>query len=233
MNSLPGLTIQQQYDLILSVGTRKRERRLSPVEVGKLFQQAMCNGASLKECAKFVHLSGTSMISRFMQLERLPKSVIHFVDWGGRDSALAFSVASELVKLEDELLIERLAFAILEYSLSKTDVIQVIQIIRRSDKSLDDAINEVLAQRPIVEEIHLIMGLISGHDVHTRLSKLSQLQRNDLLQGIVNRIGVPDVLKAVIGNGRFTLLVKDSCSCDWDKVESEVNFELRTILDDM
>ena len=95
---LPGLTPEEAKGLILSVGTHRGKRPLSPVEVARLFHKAISHGANRKECALFVHLIGTHMVSRFLRLLDLDHFVQHSIDWRQTGPTISFTSAWKLSK---------------------------------------------------------------------------------------------------------------------------------------
>src|SRR5438128_180224 len=97
--ALAALTVAERQQLILSVGTHRGERHLSPIEVAHLFQKAIWGGDSASDLAETVSLDGTSQVSRFLALLKLPPDVQHLVDWGKSGDSLAFTAAFELSRL--------------------------------------------------------------------------------------------------------------------------------------
>src|SRR5262245_60099145 len=99
--ALAALSGEERKRLLLSVGTHRRERYLSPVEVAHLFQKATRGGDTLADLAAAVQLDGTSWVARFITLLKLTPDVQHMVDWGKSGSTLAFTSAVELARLPD------------------------------------------------------------------------------------------------------------------------------------
>ena len=62
---MKGLSPYEIRQLILSVGTRKSVRPLSPVEVGILIQKALDAGEKREEIADRLHLDGSTVIGTF------------------------------------------------------------------------------------------------------------------------------------------------------------------------
>src|SRR5579872_4629021 len=121
-----GLSEKELQDLILSVGRgATSRRRLSPVEVAQLFHKALKAGVSLSEIATTVRLT-TTMVSRFTNLLKLDRSIIHDVGFRG-DGSIVFSSAFEIAKLSSQDQ-EVLANAALENNLTKEEVKQIVQL---------------------------------------------------------------------------------------------------------
>src|SRR5215467_6501534 len=132
---LPGLTADEYKNLILSVGTHRGKRRISPMEAAVLFDKAERAGASLLDCAKAVQLEGPTWIGRFLNLLRLPEDVRHLVDWGRGAGAVTFTSATEIARLHD-LDDQRTAIeAAIAHNLSSAEVRQLVQLRKRSRRT--------------------------------------------------------------------------------------------------
>lgn len=225
---LPSLTANELRDLILSVGTHHRKRKLSPVEVASLFLLAIQNGATLEDCADTVHLNGTSMISRFLRLQQLSPAIQHLIDWGQSGATIGFSSAVELVKLnEDEQ--EILASKVLEKQLTKTEVQQIVQLRMRSKRGINNCVDEVMGMRPTTEIRHVFIGSILDSELIAYLKKCSQRQRDELLEESLKE-SCPELnLKSGrLGTTSFTLVTDDVSAKHFkgpekDKFEQKVN----------
>ena len=89
-------------NLILSVGTHKGKRPLSPVEVAEGFQKAEKSGMTDQELADLVQLRYPTMIGRFKRLLNLSPDLRHLVDWGSSSSTISFTAASEVTRLDQD-----------------------------------------------------------------------------------------------------------------------------------
>ena len=134
MNGLSPLEIRQ---LILSVGTHRSERPLSPIEVAKLMQKALDAGEKRKEIADRLHLNGSTIIGRFTRLLSLPPQIQHLIGWGSDPTTLSFTTASGIACLESTQEQTTLAKAVLESQLNKSEIVQVVQIRQRSRNSIE------------------------------------------------------------------------------------------------
>jgi hypothetical protein len=181
------LTAEERRDLLVSVGTHRGQRRLSPVEVAGLFQKAIAAGASPAQCASAAGLAGTEMVKRFLRLLDLPPSVQAAVSWGGSDTTLAFSAASEIARLDPSLQ-ELTAREALARGLSSSEIKQVVQRIARSGLGSQEAIAEIVALRPVVERRHVIIGMLSSAAVGERIEELKQDARDDLLTRVLEKL---------------------------------------------
>ena len=211
-----GLKITELEALILSVGEHHlTPRPLSPVEVARTFQAALNNGATKKDCANLVHLSGTAMVSRFTSLLKLAPAIRYFVDWGAsNETNLGFSTASELSKLpkndQQECFTE-----IISHRLTKTEVEEIRQIISRSEKTMSQAFQEILRARPSIKQQFVYIGAIDQPATIRALRAMNQNTRDSLLEKVLLESGIVDVRGrlapvsfSLIGSHAFQEIIK-------------------------
>ena len=228
--ALEALTPEEKKLLLLSIGTHRGERPLSPVEVAMLLRKAIKGGTSLDECATAVQLDGTSQLSRFLSLLKLPDDVQHVIDWGRSDGTLAFTAAFEISRLHDTYDQRDAVKAVLEYYLSTSEVRQLVQARKRSQKSMDECIKAVLKMRPQIEVRHVFIGSVLRDDIRVRLRQLSQQRRDDILQTILKRTFKDLQATGHLGSERFTLVggtkLGEEGKKRKDQLEQEINAEL-------
>jgi len=188
------------------VGSHQSTRPLSPVEVAEAVQTAVDAGSSLRELAEFLHLEGTSVLTKFVRLLNLSPAVRHMVDWGKSDSTIGFTAASEVARLDDHDEQIQLCRAILQHRLGSTEMKQVLQLHNRFGKSLDDSIAEILKLRPNVERIHVYIGAVDSPELRKLLAGLTQAERDTALRDAIRR-GYPALRKFGCRQGaeRFTI----------------------------
>ncbi len=200
-----GLTPEATKKLILSVGTHRSARPLTPFETATTIKEALDNGATAKELATRLHFNGPTMVSRFVKLLDLAPSVQPLVGWGSDVSTLSFSTASEVARFaHDEQ--EAVAQAVLTYQLGLSEVKQLVQISQRSGKALEEVVKAVVEQRPSVEQRHVIVGAIILDDARKKIGVMSQEERNSLLRSALSHIPDAKVGGAKLGLDRFTLV---------------------------
>ncbi len=202
---LPGLTNDEARDLVLSIGTHFGKRRLSPIEVAKLFRKALASGASNKMCAQAVGLTGPSMISRFTQLLKLSPKISYMVDWGQRGSMISFASAwrlAELSELEQELVTPQ----IIANQMNKEEVRQLIQLRKRSQKNVNECVNDVLRMRPTITKRYVFLGAIMEASVRTRLGEMHQVERDEIFASVIDELwGKLPNTTMHLGAERFTV----------------------------
>lgn len=215
------LTKENVRDLILSIGTHHGQRPLSPIEVAELFNIAIQEGKTKTQIAEMVLLKDVSMISRFLRLIKLSPKITHLIDWGTTtDSSISFSTAAELLKIsiEDQ---EYIANASLENSLTKNEVIQIIQIRKRSNKDIQTCINEMLNSRPQIVRKYLYIGVILDNNISAYLEKSTQRMRDTILKKIMDQLLDNAEWSGHLGNKRFSLVGDKQLSQELQKLEPD------------
>lgn len=212
---LQGLTPDVHRGLLLSVGSHKGTRPLSPTEVAQGLQDSLTAGTPPKDLAAALHLNGPSMISRFVRLLELPPPVLHLVDWGQTKSTIAFTAASELSRLrskEEQLLLCKSA---LEAGLTSTEVKAVVQMRLRSKKPLTECIDAIVNLRSSVIRRHVFVGAVTLDDVRTGLSAMHQIDRDQLMQAVLTKLlpAYPEI-SGRLGQDRFTLSVENEAAAN-------------------
>lgn len=194
-----GLSPEELRDLIVSVGTHRGDRRLSPLDVSGLFLKAREAGATLVECAEAAGFSGPAMVTRFLRLQQLPEPVRDLVDWGASGTALAFTAASEIARLPQAAR-EPAARAALAAGLGTGEITQVVQRLLRSGHPADDAVEEILRLRPQVERRHVFVGRFADPGLTSRLEALDPEGHPGLLSDALRAAAG----EAVEGDGRLS-----------------------------
>lgn len=203
---LVGLSADEYKKLLLSVGTHRGKRPLSPVEAAALLRKATSAGASLSECAKAVQLEGPTWVSRFLKLLDLPQDVQHLIDWGRGAGTIAFTSASEVSRLDDPVDQRRAIQVGLEHNLSSAEMRQLVQLRKRSRKPMDECVAGVLKMRPQIEIRHVFIGAVTGDPLRARLRGLSQYERDQLLEAACRKKLAGLRLSGRLGVERFTLV---------------------------
>lgn len=207
---MKGISPYELRQLILSVGTRKSVRPLSPIEVGSLMQRALDAGETRIDIAERLHLIGTTMIGRFTRIISLPAQVQQLVDWGADSATIPIESASHIARIKAPEEQITLARVVLESRLSKSEIGQVIQIQQRSGNPIEECIASVLNQRPVIEKRHVIIGELQSEKLRESFRCTSQLDRDNLLRSALEK-HLPDVssLSCKVGNGYFLLIGDD------------------------
>ena len=205
-----GLSSYEVRQLILSVGTHRSVRPLLPVEVAQLMQRALDAGEKRADIAGRLHLEDSTIIGHFTRLLSLPPQVQQLVGWGTNPATVSFTTAAIIARLKSPQEKSVLAKAALENQFNKSEIIQVVQIRLRSKNPIEDCIQAVLDQRPIVEKRHLIIGELQSEKLTEELQQISQLERNNLLQSTLERY-IPEIpsLGCKLGDVYFLLVGDD------------------------
>lgn len=185
---LAGLNALELGRLRMSVGygRQKKGRPLSPVEVGLLLRKARDEGTSLKDCAAAVQLDGTGHVGRFLRILKLPEDIRHLVDWGAGEGFIGFTSAVELSGFRDPEDQRTVAEAILSKRLTSREVRQVVQIRKRSGRTIEACVEEILGMRPTVERRYVFIGSVAEEDV-AGLGGLTQTAKDSILKSGIRR----------------------------------------------
>lgn len=241
MSEDAAFTREELKSLLLSVGSHKADRRLSPAEVGALLNRALTSGKSRQAISDQLGI-GTTQVNEFLKIAELSPSVRDMAGWSGRTGGISntvpFSSLAQLRGLSDVDQL-RAAKAILSYGLTWKEVVQVTQLHRRSSRDLDDCVQEVIGMRTTVEIRHVLVGSINDSAVQHRLADMSQLERDELLK---LSLGNMDMLSDLISSSRlgatsFVLVgradIAESEGVSPDEVEDRVLGALRRELEAM
>lgn len=223
------LSPAESRGLLLSVGTHKGRRPLSPVEVARLLKREFDAGASLAEIAEAVQFDGTTMIGRFLALLDLSPEIQHLVDFGSGVDSLGFTSAFEMSRVpKDDH--QELATAILSNQLSSAEVRQVRQLRLRSKRPISECIDEVVRMRPQVHVRQVFIGAILDERTRLRLRAKSQLERNELLKGaLADRFAALRIGSGRLGADRFTLVGgRELSEAMHGTLERDLNDEIAT-----
>ncbi len=213
------LSDELKRDLILSIGTHHRKRPLTPVEVAEGIDAAKKSGMSLKEIGDMVLLHDSSMLGRFTSLLNLKPEIKSLVDWGQSGATISFSSATEIsnLALSDQ---EAIASAVLEYRLTKNDVIQISQINKRSGRDINDCIKEVLSMRPQIVRKHVFIGAITEESLLERLAESKQADRDEMLKRVIeSRFRFETGWSGRLGKKEFSLVGDEELSGQLKRLE--------------
>ncbi len=206
--AIKGLTQLELRDLILSVGTGRSTRMLSPVEVAQYCAKAE---VSREELADVLLLSKDQLVF-FEKLLKLSSEYHPLVDWGNtRHTSLGFTSAAVIGgRIKDPKDQGVLVKAAMENKMTKADVIHVTQMRNKLGKSMVESIKSVLALKPVEKKVFIVMGAILPNDLQRELGKITQYQRNTLLEASARElVGISDDFGARLGTNNFTLILNE------------------------
>lgn len=227
---IQGLEPDELRDLILSVGTHRGQRRLSPVEVARLFDRALKAGSTPKGLADTVRFSGTTMVHRFLQLLTLDARVSHLVDWGRSDSTVAFTAAAQIARLPAVDHLEVFEGALI-HQLSTGEVKELVQLRLRSGRRVDACLTEIRDMRPEVVEHHIFVGAVTSPQSREQLVSMTQLERDALFEVVLmSSLPAADGVSWRLGSERFVIAgdkqMAGRISATYADFEQELNDEL-------
>lgn len=196
--------------LILSVGTHRSKRPLSPVEVAEAIELLIGFGSTSREIAADLQFADPSMVANFRRLLRLSPSIRHLVAWGKSSSSIPFSVAYTVARLNSAEAQQQVVYAALENGLTYNEALQLVQILERSQQSLPEAIESVLRLRPQVTRRQVFVGAVLSPVVRSALTRMTQGERDSFLHKAVqnHQPNLPS-FSGRLATERFTLVGDD------------------------
>lgn len=225
--TIKGLERAELRDLILSVGTHRRERRLTPAEVGARIAASLNAGTSADDLAEALTLDKT-MLKRFTRLLTLPPEIQEAVDWGTARSGVSMTAAWNMARLDGSDDQREVARAVVEAGLSAQEVRQVVETRERSKQPIEKCIEAALKLRPVVTRRFLFVGAVRLAGLRSALQHKTQEERDSLLREVISRhhAGAPD-WRGRLGARTFSL-AGDAFFAAWAKnlpgdFEAEVN----------
>ncbi len=218
---IPGLTEEEERDLILSVGTHMRERRLSPMEVAELFERAIAHGANRSQLASACHLEGATAVGRFLRLTALPDRIRPLVDWGSSRSTLSTTQAQDIARLNSQAAMEELAVRVLEHGLSSKEVRYIVQLIERSASDVEEAVQAQLELRPEVRRLYVFLGLVTSDTAREKLKGMTQDDRDRTMRQFLVSCNIVN-LEGRLGSEQFALVGAEA-DVGIDQLEKQLN----------
>lgn len=224
-----------KQNLILSVGTHRKKRILTPIEVAEAIVQLRDSGMSTDDIRELLMLKDNTVIFNFERLLKLSPEIQHLIDWGQGTSTIAFSSASEIAKLKDFSEQKLITDYIIKERLTKKEVVQIIQSKKRSNKPLIICIEDAINLRPKIERKFVYIGVIINKNLLLILQNKSQLQRDLYFkEALDNEIPKSIQWEGRLGKDRFTLVGSEDFAIIIQKMtpgfEEKINSLLCTTL---
>lgn len=200
-----GLSQDELTDLVLSVGTRKATRRLSPMEVVRLIERAL-QVTTRKRLAKHLHID-TAIVARFVRLLRLPKEYQYLLNWHGGPGRIPFSIAAEAAQLTSSEDVSAVLDAVMERQLTRLETLAVVQLRQRSGKRIAECIADIVGMRPVVVLRHVLVGTIADRQLRRKLGALRASRRQAVLRSALQELYADaKILAARLGTKGFTIV---------------------------
>jgi hypothetical protein len=111
--------------------------------------------------------------------------------------------------------------------MSSHEVRQVVQLLQRSTRSAEEAIDSVVQLRPQVTRQFVYLATVTDEAVRRKLAELTQAERNQLLSDALQRLRLGRV-NGRLGIDRFSLTANEEAAerLDIDQVEGALNAAL-------
>ena len=180
-------------NLIMSVGTHRGERPLSPVESAEVISSELARGVSMKDLASELLLEGPTMLSRLRKLLDLPAEIRGLVDWRRSGTTIRMSTASQIARLPNVDEMTLLARGVFEHELTKSETQQIVELVFKTGSAVPIAIEQMLKARPKTEHKVLFIGSLEDREILVFLKTMSQSSRDQLLRSVIDRIVPADL----------------------------------------
>lgn len=215
-------TDEERRSLILSIGGGRQARPLAPMEVARLLQSALAAGASMRDIATVLHLDSTTMIGRFLSLQRLPPQVQSRVGWGRSNDSLNLTQSQEIARLSSEADMVMVAGAAVEHRLTSAELRSVVQLVNNSGDTAARALEKILALRPQLERRFVTIGQVKIATARRALERMSRDGRAALLRDCLQF----EVQSATLAPTHFTVVTLQALGQTADELEELVNAKL-------
>jgi hypothetical protein len=232
-----GLCREDWQSLVLSVKVHRKSRRLSPLQAAELMREALLS-TDEKSLAGSLQFRGTTMLRRILRLSELPSDVAALVDWGRRQGGVSMSTASELMRLGNPKDISVAFRAAATHGLTRSEASEVVQISRRSELSVEQALSRALATRLVVQRSELVLGSLLGTNAMNSARALGNEQATRLLRRELAAVYPAVTCASVRVNGnRFSILLSEQdaaalrCAIGTSSIEEAVSKLMGTLSD--
>ena len=178
---------EERAKLIMSVGTHRKDRPYTPLEVAERIDRELAHGNPPGEVARALHLT-VSMISRFRKLLSLSSNVQHLIDWEKTNGSISMTLGFEIARLESSRDQNQLAQVALTHKLTKAEIQHVVSMKSRQGISIADGTELALKTRPEVVDLYAFFGVVHNDTVRRSLSSLSQQERDFIFQKCLSEI---------------------------------------------
>ena len=170
-------------NLILSIG-KLNIRKLTPIEVAVLIQDAIDEGFSRNEIAERCMLKGSTMLSKFLNLLKLSEDYWHLIDWS-TDSLISFTSA-QAVAQHERVIQTQLLESIIKHHFNKDEVYAIGQRVKRSGLSIEECISEARNKRHGPQVLCYVFLGSFNKQTQELIGRLTQYERDNIVLSYFN-----------------------------------------------
>jgi len=204
------LTGTELGELMVSVGTHRHERPLSPIEVGRRIKTLIDSGKDRSFLQTILGLKGDTMINKFLQLLTLPDEFQDIIIWGKtQKNNVCFDTAYQISRLDSFDAKRTLLKEILEYSMTREEAADVIRLYKGDNFDIRSAVQTVLSRRKIIIKREL---LICRLDVS--LIGLINVKGSSKLLDIVSGLIPTEMIVSLNLKGNYLYIITDKAGKD-------------------
>ena len=209
---LLGISAEEKFKLKKSIGAGKRGNRTnySPKEINDILIKAITSGTSRTAISRYCGLNSTTQIGRTLSIfKNLDEELHDLVVYGAKNNKLSehesitFQTAYEISRF-DKKHQKKLVDFVNTNKISWQRTKSVKQLLQRSEKSLDDILNEILIRYNKVPQL-IIRERIDLRNLSPRIYSKNQKERNLIFQKIVNEYFNEDIKSVHLGTVAYSI----------------------------
>jgi hypothetical protein len=187
MKRTKGLTEEEDLYLRVTLGRQKKHRFFTPFETANLLKRALKSSENKSSISQKVGVS-VDMINKILRLNSIKSQrIIDSIVWQiAGENEISMSAASELARLKKQHEQLRVYEGILAYSFTSKEIKELVTLYSRSGKNIEECIEQIKEAKPKTIHTNVIIGKIADKNLSRKLSKISSIERNKLLRGVLD-----------------------------------------------
>lgn len=211
-----GISEEDKFKLKKSIGAGKRGNRTNykPKEINDILIKAIEAGTSRTAIARYCGLTSTTQIGRTLSIfNNLDERIHDAVVYGAKNNKLAdyetitFQTAYEISRFEKEHQ-KKIVDFVNTNKISWGRTKSVKQLLERTNKSLDEILNEILVRYNKVPQL-IIRERIDLRELSSAIYSESQKERNKIFKKIVKSVFSEDIKSVHLGTVAYSLEFSD------------------------
>ena len=213
---LIGISEEDKFKLKKSIGAGKRGNRTNykPKEINDILVKAIEAGTSRTAIARYCGLNSTTQIGRTLSIfKNLDERIHDSVVYGAKNNKLAdyetitFQTAYEISRFE-KVHQKKIVDFVNKNKISWGRTKSVKQLLQRTDKSLDEILNEILVRYNKVPQL-IIRERIDLRELSPTIYSKSQKERNKIFEKIVTSVFSENIKSVHLGTVAYSLEFSD------------------------
>lgn len=198
---LAGLSQKEILQVSRSLGTQNTNYipELTPVEVGEKLTKSKEAGSKLKDLSETFKVN-ISVISEHISIfENLNSSLFHHVYYSKQDEyskagKVGYDKARIIARFPKKMQ-EKVLLSTLDNGFTRADIQSVKQLLDRSGRKLPSILQEIVDRKGL-QIVTSFIGFISDKKTQDYLTNFTQLERNKILDQIINKKNINDLFRS-------------------------------------